>query len=62
MTASQIIEEIKALDPDERAQVLDSLLKFETSQPERVLGDSKFDRGAEGVLDRHAELMRRLAQ
>lgn len=62
MTALQVINEIKALDPRERARVLDLLLEIEAAQDIRHVDDRTFDDVIDLVMDRHADLMRKLAQ
>jgi hypothetical protein len=62
MTAAQVIDEIKALNPQERAKVLDLLLEIEADQNIRHADDLAFDHAADRVMDRHADLMRKLAQ
>ena len=62
MTVTQVINEIKALDPQERAKVLDLLLEIEAAQKIRYADDRTFDDVADRVMDRHADLMRKLAQ
>ncbi len=62
MTATQVINEIKALDPQERAKVLDLLLEIEAAQGIRHADDQTFDDVADRVMTRHADLMRKLAQ
>ena len=62
MTAAEMIDQIKTLDPKERAKVLDHLLAMESIQPNGCMDDEKFDRVTENVLERHADLLRKLAQ
>lgn len=62
MTATQVISEIEALDPRERAKVLDWLLEAEAAQNIRCANDQSFDDVADRVMERHADLMRKLAQ
>ncbi|HWL53386.1 MAG TPA: hypothetical protein VNQ90_13195 [Chthoniobacteraceae bacterium] len=62
MTVTQVINEIKALDPRERAKVLDLLLEIEAAQKTCYADDRTFDKVADRVMDRHADLMRKLAQ
>lgn len=56
------MDEIRALDPKERAKVLDLLLKLEADQKVPLESDAGFEEAAKHVLSRHAELMRKLAQ
>lgn len=62
MTAAQVIDEIKTLDPQERAKVLDLLLEIEAAQNIRYADDRTFDDAADRVMTRHSDLMRKLAQ
>ena len=63
MTATQVMHEIKALDPQERAKVLDLLLEIEGAARNIAYADDRtFDAVADRVIDRHADLMRKLAQ
>jgi hypothetical protein len=62
MTTRQVLDEVKALDPKERAKVLDLLLEIEAEQKITYMEDKSFDHAAERVVDRHAELMKKLAQ
>ena len=62
MTAAEMIEQIKTLDPQERAKVLDHLLEMEAIGADGCMEDGTFDRVAERVVERHADLLRKLAQ
>jgi len=62
MTASEVIDQIKALDPEERAKVLDILLEIGAAQKSVYMDDQSFDRTADRVMQRHSELLRKLAQ
>lgn len=62
MTASDVIDQIKALAPQERAKVLDLLLEIEAAQKIAYMDDRSFDQAADRVLERHADLLRKLAQ
>ena len=62
MTAADVIDQIKTLDPLERAKVLDGLLEIEADQKIADMDDASFERAAEGVLIRHADLLRKLAK
>lgn len=61
MTASQVINEIKAMTPEERGEVAEFLRQFESGQEIRVADDKLADEISDRILDRHAELMRKLA-
>ena len=62
MTAAGVIDQIRALDPQERAKVLDLLLEIEAAHKVASVDDQSFDRAADRVLERHADLLRKLAQ
>lgn len=62
MSSSEVIEQIKSLDPQERAKVLDHLLEYEAAQKSVYLDDQSFERAADRVFVRHAELLRKLAE
>ena len=62
MSATEIIDQIKALEPQERAEVLALLLEIEAAQKIGCIGDERFDVAADRVLSPHADLMRKLAQ
>ena len=62
MTAADVIDQIKTLDPQERAKVLDLLLEIEAAQKIVYMDNESFDRAADRVLERHADLLRKLAQ
>lgn len=61
MTALQVINEIKAMQPEEREQVVQFLRQFEGKQEIRFADDQQAEEASEQILDRHAELMRKLA-
>ena len=62
MTAAEVIDQIKTLDAHERAKVLDHLLGTESVQTDGCMDDKEFDCAAERVVERHADLLRKLAQ
>ena len=62
MTAIQVIDEIKALDPQERVKMFDFLLEIESDERIRYAEDQSFDNAADRVVDQNADLMRKLAQ
>ena len=66
MSAAEIIELIKKLPPEERAEV-NEFVKAEEAAPKaertiRYLSDEKFEEAAAKVFEKHHELLRRLAQ
>ena len=66
MSAAEIIEQIKALPPDEQAVVADFVTKTTTStageSTVRYMDDATFRAAKERVFEIHQELFRRLAQ
>jgi len=52
---------IRALDPQERAKVLEFLLKLEADQARPSESDASFEEAARQVFSRHAELLQKLA-
>ena len=63
MTAVEVIDEIKALPPQEKAKVIDFVQRLESSQPRmRTIDPKTFEEAARSVFDQHAELMRKLSQ
>jgi hypothetical protein len=62
MSTTEIIDQIKALQPEERARVLASLLDFEAAQDKQGIEDVKFQEAANRVLTQHADLLEKLAQ
>ena len=62
MSATEIIDQIKALEPQERAKVLALLLEIEAAQNIVSMDDERFDHAADRVLSRHSDLMRNLAR
>ena len=66
MSAAEIIEMIKKLPPEERAEV-NEFVKAEEVAPEaertvRSMSDEKFAEVVPKVFEKHRELLRRLAQ
>jgi hypothetical protein len=62
MTAAELITQINALEPKERAQVLRFLLQFEGAKASSPMDDQCFDQASERVIKDHADLLRKLAQ
>ena len=62
MTAIEVIDQIKALPPDERAKVGGFVHEMESVKPERTMDGKTFEQSAKQVFDRHADLMRKLSQ
>lgn len=62
MTAIEVIGQIKALPPEERAKVVDFIRETEAGRPEPTMDGKTFERSAKQVFDRHAELMQKLSR
>ena len=62
MTAHAIIEQIKALPPEEQAKVIDFLEQVKAVQTVRTMKPETFEQSAKRVFDRHAELMQKLSR
>ena len=62
MTAREVIEQIKALPPEERARVIDFVEEVRALQHVRYADRQSFDEAAAWTLSEHAELMRKLSQ
>lgn len=62
MSAAQIIEEIKALPPEERKQVYDYVQDAMTSGASKTVSDAAFQEAKTWVFKEHAELLARLAK
>jgi hypothetical protein len=62
MTAVEVIDQIKTLDPQERIKVLNLLLEMETPQKDNLIDQSSFKKSMDQVFSRHSDLMRKLAQ
>jgi hypothetical protein len=62
VTTDELIEQVKTFDPQERAKVLGVLLELEAAEKIVDMEDQSFDQAAKRVLERHADLLRKLAQ
>ena len=64
MTAQAVIQQIKALPPEERAKVVGFIHELESPQsaPVRHTDEKTFADAAEWTLREHADLMRKLSQ
>ncbi len=61
MTAYEVIDQIKALPPSERAKVLDFVHALDVSRAHvREADDRAFNEAAKWVFGEHADLMRKL--
>ena len=61
MSAAEVIEQIKALPPEEKAQVLDFVLTIERKRPEKLDSQTR-DAAVERIFNRYDELFKKLAQ
>jgi hypothetical protein len=55
------MDEIKAMTPEERSEVAEFLRQLEGTSSVRYADDKLADEVADRILDRHADLMRKLA-
>ena len=62
MTARVVIEQIKALPPEEQAKVIDFLEEVKAVHAVRTMKPEKFEESAKRVFNRHAELMQKLSR
>ncbi len=63
MTAVEVIDQIKALPPQEQAKVIDFVQGLEPDRPRvRTLDAEAFKQASRTVFERHAELMHKLSQ
>ena len=64
MSALAVIEQIKALPPEERAKVVGFIHELESAQATqaRTADDQTFAAAAKWTFNEHAELMRKLSQ
>jgi hypothetical protein len=63
MTAHEVIDQIRALSPPERAKVLDFVHELEVKQPPfRYAENRAFADAFKWAFGEHADLMRKLSQ
>lgn len=62
MTALAIIEQIKALPPEEQIQVIHFLEEAKLARAVRTMPPETFETSAQRIFGRHVELMDRLSQ
>ena len=62
MTARVVIEQIKALPPEEQAKVIDFLQEVKAAQEVRTMKPEMFEQSAQRVFERHAQLMQKLSR
>jgi hypothetical protein len=61
VSVSQIIEEIKALPPQEQARIVDFVNDLKSKHEVKYASDEEFQAAADEVFSKHRELLRRLA-
>jgi hypothetical protein len=61
MTATQVMNEIKAMTPEERGKVAELLRQLEHGQGIRQTDDRLVEEVSDRIMDRHADLLRKLA-
>ena len=61
MSAAEVIEQIKALPPEEKAQVLDFVLTIERKTAEKLDSQTR-DAAVERIFNRYDGLFKKLAQ
>ena len=62
MTASAVIEQIKALPPEEQTKVIHFLEEAKLVRAVRTMPPETFESSAQRIFDRHAELMDKLSR
>lgn len=62
MTARAVIEQIKALPPEEQAKVIDFLEEVKSVREVRTMHPEAFEKSAKRIFDRHAQLMQKLSR
>ena len=61
MNATEVINEIKTMPPQERVQVITFIHEIEAETDVGYIDDKRFEELTDKVFDRHARLMRELA-
>ncbi|MEI9999008.1 MAG: hypothetical protein WDO13_07480 [Verrucomicrobiota bacterium] len=61
MTVRQVMNEIAAMTPEERGQVTDFLRRLEGATKAPDVSERSIEEISDRILDRHADLMRKLA-
>jgi hypothetical protein len=62
MNAHEVIDQIKALSPEEQAKVIGFIEEVKATQRVKYADDPSFAAAAEWVFKEHSELMRKLSQ
>jgi len=62
MTARALIDQIKALPPEEQAKVIEFVEEIKSAQRGRTISADLFEKAAQRVFERHARLMHKLSK
>lgn len=62
MTARAVIDQIKALPPEEQAMVIEFVEEIKSAQRGRTISVELFEEAAQRVFERHADLMHKLSK
>lgn len=62
MNAHEVIDQIKALPPEEQAKVIGFIEEVRAAQNVKYADDKSFAAAAQWAFKEHAELMRKLSQ
>lgn len=62
MTAHAVIEQIKALPPEEQSKVIEFLEEVRAARAVRTMKAETFQETSRRVFDRHAVLMKKLSR
>lgn len=62
MKANEVIDQIRALPPEEQAKVVDFIEEVKAMQRVKYADQASFADAAQWVFTEHAELMRKLGQ
>lgn len=62
MNAHEVIDQIKALPPEEQVKVIDFIDEVKAVQRSRPANQVSFAEAAQWVFDEHTELMQKLSQ
>lgn len=62
MNAHELIDQIKAMPPEEQAKVIDFIEEVKALQRVKYADDKSFAEASQWAFNEHAELMRKLSQ
>ncbi len=62
MNAHEVIDQIKALPPEEQVKVIDFIDEVKAMQRRKPASQASFTEAAQWVFQEHAELMQKLSQ